>query len=155
LQFFANQPILNSGQSHRILRREVAMDQVVPRERDGQYGTKIILAEDEVLVRMVLADAHRREGFQVIEVGHAEDAITALILNPDVTLLICDMRMRTVDDGIVLARYVRAHHAGVTLVLAAGQPLLLHDALFDAFFPKPYEPDRIVRWVSATSNHVA
>jgi hypothetical protein len=24
LQFFANQPILNSGQSHRILRREVA-----------------------------------------------------------------------------------------------------------------------------------
>jgi DNA-binding response OmpR family regulator len=30
-------------------------------------GTKIILAEDEVLLRMLLADALRRERFEVIE----------------------------------------------------------------------------------------
>jgi hypothetical protein len=37
LQFFANQPILNSGQSHRILRREVAKCLVRPR-RQGDGG---------------------------------------------------------------------------------------------------------------------
>jgi DNA-binding NtrC family response regulator len=127
--------------------RGLAMDQVVPREREGQYRTKIILAEDEVLVRMVLADALRREGFQVIEAVHAEDAIKALSLNPDVALVVCDMRMRSAEDGMVLARYVRAHHAGVTLVLAAAQSPLLNDDLFDVSFPKPYEPDRIANWI--------
>jgi PleD family two-component response regulator len=52
-----------------------AMDQAVPRERQGHCETKIILAEDEVLVRIVLADALRREGFQVIEAIDADDAI--------------------------------------------------------------------------------
>jgi hypothetical protein len=51
-----------------------AMDQAVPRERQGHCETKIILAEDEVLVRIVLADALRREGFQV-EAIDADDAI--------------------------------------------------------------------------------
>jgi hypothetical protein len=32
LQFFANQPILNSGQSHRILRREVAIASLASRK---------------------------------------------------------------------------------------------------------------------------
>jgi DNA-binding NtrC family response regulator len=110
-------------------------------------GTKIILAEDEVLLRMLLADALRRERFEVIEAVDAGSAIKALEFNPDVALVMHDMRMRSAEDGMVIARYVRAHHAGVTLVLAAGQAPSLNENLFDAYFPKPYEPDRIVGWI--------
>jgi hypothetical protein len=35
----------------------------------------------------------------------------------------------------------------VTLVLAAAHAPPLNNDLFDAFFPKPYEPDRIVKWI--------
>jgi len=89
----------------------------------------------------------RREGFQVIEAVDAGDAIKALNFNPHVALVVYDMRMRSAEDGMVIARRVRAHHAGVTLVLAAGQAPLSNDDLFNAFFPKAYEPDRIVRWI--------
>jgi two-component system, cell cycle response regulator CpdR len=123
------------------------MDQTVLLEKEGRYETKIVLAEDEVLLRMVLADALRREGFQIIEAVDAGDAIKALNFNPDVALVVYDMRMRSAEDGMVIARHVRAHHSGVKLVLAAGQAPSSNDDLFDVFFPKPYELDRIVGWI--------
>jgi DNA-binding NarL/FixJ family response regulator len=62
------------------------MDQAVPRHREGHHKAKIIVAEDDVLVRIVLADALRHEDFEVIEAVDADDAITALKCNPDVAL---------------------------------------------------------------------
>jgi CheY-like chemotaxis protein len=123
------------------------MDQGVARQGEGQHRTKIILAEDELLLRLALADVLRREGFEVIEAVDADDATTALKFNPDTALVVCDMRMRSVEDGLVLARCIRAHHAGVALVLAAAPPPPLEDRLFDAVFLKPYAPEDIVGWI--------
>jgi DNA-binding NtrC family response regulator len=127
------------------------MDHAVAPQEEGSHKTKIILAEDELLLSWVLADALRREGFEVIEAVDADDAITVLKFNPDIALVVCDMRMRSVEDGLVLARYIRAHHPGVALVLAAALPPPLEDNLFDAFFPKPYALEDIVGWIKGNT----
>jgi integrase len=44
---------------------------------------------------MVLADALRHEDVEVIEAIDADAAINALKFNPDVALVVCDMRMRS------------------------------------------------------------
>jgi CheY-like chemotaxis protein len=64
------------------------MDQTVPRGQ-GEGQRKIIVSEDEVLVRIVLADALRHEGFEVIEAVDADDAIAALKFNAGVSLRAC------------------------------------------------------------------
>jgi CheY-like chemotaxis protein len=65
-----------------------------------------------------------------------------------VDVVITDLRMSAVADGLELARYVLAHCPGVALVLASAQaPPLTEDLTFDAFFIKPYPPEDLVAWI--------
>ena len=108
---------------------------------------KVLFAEDEVLVRLMMAEALRREGFQVFEASDGEEGISILKAMP-VDVVITDLRMSAVADGLELARYVLAHCPGVALVLASAQaPPLTEDLTFDAFFIKPYPPEDLVAWI--------
>jgi DNA-binding NtrC family response regulator len=69
------------------------------------------------------AAALRGQGFEVLEAADADSAITAMKFNPDVVLVISDIRMRSAEDGMVLARYVRKHHPGVVLIMASAHQL--------------------------------
>ena len=119
---------------------------------------KVLFAEDEVLVRLMMAEALREEGFQVFEASDGEEGISVLKAMP-VDVVITDLRMSAVADGLELARYVLAHCPGVTLVLASAQaPPLTEDLTFDAFFIKPYPPEDLVAWIRrrqvSTPEHV-
>jgi CheY-like chemotaxis protein len=108
---------------------------------------KVLFGEDEDLVRLMLADVLRDEGFQVIEASDAAEAISMLKAMP-VDVVITDLRMRTNADGLELAAYVRAHCPGVSLVGASAYaPPITEDLAFDAFFIKPYNPDDIASWI--------
>ena len=59
-----------------------------------------------------------------------------------VDVVITDLRMRTIADGLELAAYVRAQCRGVSLVGASAYaPPITEDLTFDAFFIKPYKPE--------------
>jgi CheY-like chemotaxis protein len=105
-----------------------------------------VIAEDEVLLRLMVADALRGEGFQVFEAADADEAISILVSTPDVDVVITDMQMRSTQDGMGLANYVRAHRPGVSLLLASAliPPVI---GPFDAVFAKPYNPQEIVTWI--------
>jgi two-component system, response regulator PdtaR len=109
-------------------------------------ATKIIVAEDDVLVRLELADALRLDRFRVFEAADVSEAISILRSTPDVDVVIADMSMRGPQDGLELARYVRRHHPGISLVLASAsrQPVY---SVFDAFFAKPYSAREIAAWI--------
>jgi hypothetical protein len=63
-------------------------------------------------------------------------------------VVITDLRMRTIADGLELAAYVRAHCRGVSLVGASAYaPPITEDLAFDAFFIKPYNPEDIASWI--------
>ena len=113
---------------------------------------KVLFAEDEVLLRLMLCDVLRESGFQVFEAADA-----ALRTTP-VDVVITDLHMRVVGDGMEFARHVRAHCPGVSLLLAsANEPPISEHSPFDAFFIKPYQPEDIVTWIrrrhTRTSDH--
>jgi two-component system, response regulator PdtaR len=108
---------------------------------------KVLFAEDEVLLRLMLCNVLRESGFQVFEAADAAEAIAILRTTP-VDVVITDLHMRVVGDGMEFARHVRAHCPGVSLLLAsANEPPTSERSPFDAFFIKPYQPEDIVTWI--------
>jgi CheY-like chemotaxis protein len=79
---------------------------------------KVLFAGDEVLLRRMLCDVLRESGFQVFEAADTAEAIAILRTTP-VDVLITDLHMRVVRDGMEFARHVRAHCPGVSLLLAS------------------------------------
>jgi DNA-binding response OmpR family regulator len=108
---------------------------------------KVLFAEDEVLLRLMLCDFLRDNGFQVFEATGAAEAMSILSATP-VDVVITDLHMRATGDGMELARHVRAHLPSASLLLAAATiPPLVEPSAFDAFFIKPYQPEHIVAWI--------
>jgi DNA-binding response OmpR family regulator len=110
-------------------------------------AVKLLYAEDEVLLRLMLADALCEAGFQVFEASDGEESIS-ILKTMSVDVVVTDLRMATLTDGLELGRYVRAHCPGVSLVLASAQaPPIIDDVIFDAFFVKPFAPEDLVAWI--------
>ena len=110
-------------------------------------AVKVLFAEDEVLVRLMMAEVLRGQGLHVFEASDGEEGISILRAMP-VDVVITDLRMDTLTDGLELARYVRAECSGVSLILASAQaPPIIGDLTFDAFFIKPYPPEDLVAWI--------
>jgi two-component system, response regulator PdtaR len=145
LRWNKNTPTALKG-SVSWLERAFSVDSLALKGHGPPKTAKIVVAEDDVLMRLMLADVLRYEGFQVFEAAEANEAISILECTPDVDVVISDMRMRGIQDGLTLARYARAHCPGVSLVLASSSPPPL-DTTFDAFFVKPFSPKEIVTWI--------
>ena len=108
---------------------------------------RVLVAEDEVLVRLMLADELRKSGFQVFEAVNADEAI-AIVKSVSLDVVVTDLHMRTAMDGLELAKYVRAHSPGVALLLSSAHAIPISEGhAFDAFFIKPYDPQQIVTWI--------
>ena len=112
-----------------------------------ELDLQVLVAEDEFLVRRMVADVLREQGFHVFEAGDAEEAVAILKAVP-VDAVVTDLHMRTVGDGAAVADYVRAHCPGVPVILASVQaPPIGEHSLFDAFFVKPLNPEDIAAWI--------
>ena len=106
-----------------------------------------MVAEDEILIRLLVADVLTDAGFDVIEVGNAEEALTTLQSRPwAIHLLFTDIHMPGQMSGLELAHHVRRNWPHVALLIASGQdnplPLALPDGA--VFLMKPYKPDQVV-----------
>ena len=81
----------------------------------------ILVVEDEVLVRLVIADYLRECGYRVHEAVSAEEAI--LILQaPEVSIdvVFSDVEMPGNMDGFGLARWVRSNMPKTQVILTSG-----------------------------------
>jgi CheY-like chemotaxis protein len=122
-------------------------DVIDPSPEVSPATQRVLVAEDEVLVRLSVAAGLRNEGLEVFEAADAEEAIS-ILKTTQVDVVITDLYMRTPADGLAVAYYVRAHCPGTALALASAiTPPLPEASGFDAFFVKPYQPDDIVRWI--------
>nr|WP_201752056.1 response regulator [Microvirga arsenatis] len=81
----------------------------------------ILVVEDEVLIRFVIADYLRECGYRVHEAVNAEEAI-AILESPEVAvdIVFSDVEMPGSMDGFALARWVRAHKSGIQVILTSG-----------------------------------
>jgi CheY-like chemotaxis protein len=86
-----------------------------------QGSARILVVEDEPLVRMFAVDALEDSGFQVIQAGDAAEALTALSRSSqDLCAIIVDLGLPDLT-GDVLATDVRALRADLPIVIASGR----------------------------------
>ena len=83
----------------------------------------VLLAEDEVLIRMLTADVLVDAGYRVIEASTAEEALALLEARADVRLLVTDVKMPGKLDGLALARLVGSRWPQVGIVITSGHAL--------------------------------
>jgi CheY-like chemotaxis protein len=108
----------------------------------------VLLVEDEVLIRLMLADELRGRGLQVLEASNADEAAVVLESSLPVHLLFTDIHMAGQMDGVALAKFARARFPQLKLIIASSrQPdePVLH--LADAFLSKPYDLDDVIEQV--------
>ncbi len=107
----------------------------------------VLLVEDEILIRMFIAELLAEAGFDVIEAPDAETALKRLEIGADdVQAVFTDVDMPPGMNGLELARQVQERwpEIGVVVTSAHHRPALGEIAGCNAFIPKPYEPERVV-----------
>ena len=106
---------------------------------------KILVVEDEVLIRLLIADALMEAGFQVIQAASADEALEVLQSSVEVDLVVTDVRMPGSINGLELASRVRANWPALKIVIASAEyPVTLSGAPADALIGKPFRPTDVV-----------
>lgn len=92
--------------------------ETVPARQDA-----ILLVEDDVLVRMAIADFLRGCGYRVIEAGNADEAL-ALLAHAGIAIdvVLSDVEMPGSRDGFALATWIRKNRPGLDVILAGSVP---------------------------------
>ncbi len=96
---------------------------------------------------MMAADALTNAGFDVIEVDHADAALTILHARADeICALFTDVHMPGGMDGMGLAHHASSNWPWIRLLVASGhaQPHSHELPKGCRFLPKPYDPDHMV-----------
>jgi DNA-binding NtrC family response regulator len=58
---------------------------------------QILIAEDEVMLRVIAVEMLEGAGFEVFQAGDGEEALALLKLHPSISLLVSDVRMPRMD----------------------------------------------------------
>jgi CheY-like chemotaxis protein len=110
----------------------------------------VLIAEDEELVRLVIAEALRDEGFEVMEAEHAEAAVATLTDHASrINVLFTDIQMPGTMDGVALAHHASTHWPWIGLLVTSARPRPSRSALPAKcrFLAKPYEHHHVVRHI--------
>jgi DNA-binding response OmpR family regulator len=81
---------------------------------------RILIVEDEMLVRMFAVDALEEAGFQVLQAGDATEAMAELTRAPDVAAVIVDMGLPD-RSGDQLAAEMRSVLKNLPILIASGR----------------------------------
>ena len=82
--------------------------------------SRVLIVEDEMLVRMFAVDALEDSGFQVLQAGDAAEAITALAGADQLQAVIVDMGLPD-RSGDQLAAEMRAQRKDLPILIASGR----------------------------------
>jgi DNA-binding response OmpR family regulator len=114
-----------------------------------QSPGRILLVEDEALIRMLATDYLQDAGFQVDTAGSAAEAMNKLALVPGgVDAIILDIGLPD-RSGEALSREIRAIHPSLPIVLATGHGASTLGGVFNrdpamGFVQKPYTADDLL-----------
>ncbi len=107
---------------------------------------KILIVEDEFLIRLTLAEALSEDGFDVIEAASGKEAVDLLASHQDVALLLTDIQLPGGMNGIEVARAARCMTPDLPVIYMTGRPDRIAAAAtspHDVFIAKPYLPSEI------------
>jgi CheY-like chemotaxis protein len=107
----------------------------------------VLVVEDEELVRALITEVLRDEGFEVMEAEHAEAAVGVPLTHaPRIHVLFTDVQMPGTMDGLALAHHASKQWPWIGLLIASGQPRLDRESLpkMSRFLAKPYNQHHVI-----------
>src|ERR1700682_75154 len=104
-----------------------------------QPPAKVLVVEDEMMLRMRAVDIVEDAGFTPIEAVNADEAIAILESRSDIDLLFTDIQMPGSMDGLKLAHAVHDRWPSIKIILVSGQvkPSDAERPADSRFFGKP------------------
>lgn len=104
-----------------------------PQEAPG----RVLLAEDDAVLRELVAEAMRDSGLTVIEVKSADEARRYLQSGGRADLVFSDVEMPGSMDGVEFGRWLRRNYPEMGLILTSGT-MAAGARELGQFIPKPY-----------------
>jgi two-component sensor histidine kinase len=113
---------------------------------NAQSSTKVLVVEDEMVLRMRAVDIVEDAGFTPIQAINAEQALSILESQSDISLLFTDIQMPGSMDGLKLAHAVRHRWPTIKIILVSGQarPATDERPTDSRFFEKPLVVSKMV-----------
>ena len=106
-------------------------------------GAKILIVEDEFLIRLTLSEVLADEGYQVLEADCGADALQILQDEPQVAVLLTDIHLAGGRDGHVVAKRAREMLPNLPVIFMTGAADTVTNASpggRDKYLAKPYLP---------------
>ncbi len=100
----------------------------------------ILIVEDEVLVRMLIADVLQDAGYRIIEAANADEALRVLQARPDVHVVVTDVEMPPGPTGYDLAAQVRERWPYVQVLVSSGRVFPAQLRMVSRLSPSPGRP---------------
>ncbi|HEV7689832.1 MAG TPA: response regulator [Hyphomonadaceae bacterium] len=82
-------------------------------------GTTVLVAEDDVIVRIAVAEYLRGCGFRVIEAAGGLEAKKVLLEGPDIHILFADAALAGDHNGFALAQWTRRYRPKIAVILTS------------------------------------
>ena len=104
--------------------------------------TRVLIVEDDFLLRMDAMQMIEEAGFEVLEAANADEAIAILEARSDIQVIFTDIDMPGGSmDGLKLAHAVRGRWPPIRIVTTSGHFAVTQDQLpaGGTFIPKPYD----------------
>ena len=104
----------------------------------------LLVVEDEPLVRQLIVLELEDAGYDIIEAETGEEALAALRLNPNISLLFTDIRLPGSMCGWDIAEQARALRPDLPVIYATGFSGELRLVPGAEFMRKPYKPSAVI-----------
>ncbi|WP_206185558.1 response regulator [Thioclava sp. JM3] len=130
------------GKAHLFLRHQG--------EAMRNDAIKVLVVEDEAIIRMDLVLGLEELGYDVIEANSADAALNLLEARHEIDLLITDIDMPGKMDGVGLAHEVRRRFSACQIIIMSGHsaPETLDLPKRSAFVSKPISPGELAAAVT-------
>ena len=122
-----------------------------PPARISVPSKTVLVVDDEAMVRDLLTEVLRLQGYNVLAAGSAAEALRVAASTATIQLLVTDLMMPEVD-GLELTRRFRVMHPNIPVLMVSGSLPLLHAMSepdlerFD-FLAKPFQLNELLQKV--------
>lgn len=112
---------------------------------------RILVVEDELLIRLVVCDLLRDSGYDVIEAANGDEALDLLNARVAVDLILTDVRMPGSTDGLALLQFVRNKLGDLPVIVTSGhlESEVAMAAGASQFLAKPFSVAEALRLVES------
>jgi len=120
--------------------------------RDSMKGKKILVVDDEPLIRKLVTDFLKKQGYSTIEAEDGRKAMDLFCYEGDIDLIILDVMLPEYDGFTVCREIRKKSRVPIIMLTARGEEF---DEIFgldigaDEYISKPFSPNILIARVNA------